>query len=191
MKLIERYKLQLSGEALRRVFSDWRYVLLAVVLGVVFIEVLYWSRNLALAQYLLLSPDIDVGAKLQLLGSAFTAMFRSYGSVSGALLVIVGIAQGIALSLLVFVYRHRGNTSKRAASGSALASAAAFFGLGCAACGTSLITPLLSMLSSGAVYTVADTVGTVFSLVALLLVLYSIYYLGFIAYPLVQQRQPE
>ena len=137
-------------------------------------------------------PLID---KLSIIGTMFAEIARQAAtSLTGALLVLVSILQGISLTLIIFTARrnkHNQQTTQQLGL-SGIASVAAAIGLGCVPCGTSLILPIVAVFFSGAAAASAATVAsTIVLVIALGLSLFSLYRSGQIAAIYITLAQQE
>ena len=137
-------------------------------------------------------PLID---KLGVIGTMFIEITRQAAtSLTGALLVLVSMLQGISLTLIIFTARHnkRNQQTTQQLGLSGIASVAAAIGLGCVPCGTSLILPIVAVFFSGAAAASAATVASTIVLgIALGLSLFSLYRSGQIAAIYITLAQQE
>lgn len=137
-------------------------------------------------------PLID---KLSVIGTMLAEIARQAAtSLTGALLVLVSVLQGISLALIIFTARRnkRNQQTTQQLSLSGIASIAAAIGLGCVPCGTSLILPIVAVFFSGAAAASAATVAsTIVLIIALGLSLFSLYRSGQIAAIYITLAQQE
>lgn len=183
----------LSG--IGQVLRQPRYAASALVGALGFAWLIFLLTNGGFYGALLVSrlPLVD---KLGVIGTMFIEIARQAAtSLTGALLVLVSILQGISLALIIFTARHnkRNQQTTQQLSLSGIASVAAAIGLGCVPCGTSLILPIVAVFFSGAAAASAATVAsTIMLIIALGLSLFSLYRSGQIAaiyITLVQQEE--
>lgn len=170
-------KLRVAGHGLIGTLRRPRYLLLALVLSVMFTELIYWLDNLPLLHYVLTVPTLSPAAKLQFMAGTYADLWQSTASPLAVSLLLLSVVQGCTLSLLVFTLRRQraGGNAIRAIGGSGLAGVLATLGLGCAACGTSLLTPILVFLFSTSSVALADQVGLGVAIVGLLAGGYGLY----------------
>lgn len=178
--LIFRFKLAAKGVFLA--LKSPQYLLLAIVISVVFAQFIFWMLNLNLLQYILSTPNLTITQKLAFLLQTTLTFVGSANTLQGFLLLAISIVQGAALSLLVFNFNRSKQIDRKSLSGSSIASFGAIIGLGCAACGTSLITPIVAIFFAGSAYAVADKVGLYASVIALFLGLYALYRIGYVTF---------
>lgn len=175
--IILKTKTSLKGVFL--VIKRPKYALLALGLSVVFIELLFWINNINLLFYILTTPTLDLYQKITFLASSYSGIWQSTASVLAVILIVISFVQGIMLACLVYIIKRRRTTGViKTVGSSGISSILAALGLGCAACGTSLITPILTLLFSTTSTTLADSVGSYVMFVALLLSFYGLYSIG-------------
>ena len=182
----------LSG--ISQVLRQPRYAVGALVGALGFAWLIFLLTNGGFYGALLMSrlPFVD---KLGVIGTMFTEIARQAAtSLTGALLVLVSILQGISLALIIFTARHnkRNQQTTQQLGLSGIASVAAAIGLGCVPCGTSLILPIVAVFFSGAAAASAATVAsTIVLVIALGLSLFSLYRSGQIAAIYITLAQQE
>lgn len=182
----------LSG--IGQVLRQPRYAAGALVGALGFAWLIFLLTNGGFYGALLMSrlPLVD---KLSVIGTMFAEIARQAAtSLTGALLVLVSVLQGISLALIIFTARHnkRNQQTTQQLGLSGVASVAAAIGLGCVPCGTSLILPIVAVFFSGAAAASAATVAsTIVLVIALGLSLFSLYRSGQIATIYITLAQQE
>lgn len=182
----------LSG--ISQVLRQPRYAVGALVGALGFAWLIFLLTNGGFYGALLMSrlPFVD---KLGVIGTMFAEIARQAAtSLTGALLVLVSILQGISLALIIFTARRnkRNQQTTQQLGLSGIASVAAAIGLGCVPCGTSLILPIVAVFFSGAAAASAATVAsTIVLIIALGLSLFSLYRSGQIAAIYITLAQQE
>ena len=182
----------LSG--IGQVLRQPRYAAGALVGALGFAWLIFLLTNGGFYGALLMSrlPLID---KLGVIGTMLAEIARQAAtSLTGALLVLVSILQGISLALIIFTTRRnkRNQQTTQQLGLSGIASVAAAIGLGCVPCGTSLILPIVAVFFSGAAAASAATVAsTIVLIIALGLSLFSLYRSGQIAAIYITLAQQE
>ena len=169
------------GALLRLLYFKPAYLFLALASAALFYEIIFWFLNLGLAGYLLTSPYLSVLDRLEIIKSSFSGIFGAPFSLLATLLFIVALLQGVATSALTYLIRkeRKFNRSFGASLGGAGAAGVfAVLGLGCAACGTSLVTPLLTLLFASSSVALAEQVGMYSAAVALVAAMVSAYLSG-------------
>ena len=179
----ENTKLSIIGTM--RVVLKWQYALTAIVVILLF-SMIFGVLVVGTFEWSLLVSALPVEDKFDILIRGVIRIFGYIESFSDVLILAVVILQGITISLLVFNIRQQRKSDKERnamanrVGESTVASLIATLGLGCSACGTSLIIPLVSLISSSAVF--LGTVTTAIVVIALLLLLHSAWKMGHGAY---------
>lgn len=180
-------KARISISGILKVIVRWRYFLVAVVVMAIF-SIIFGLLSIGSLEVNMLFSRLPIVDKFDIVNRSIVRVFSNSTTFSGVLTGIIIILQGLAMALLVFnIRRQRENnkiitsTNIRGRVGeSAVASVIAMLGLGCSACGTSLLLPLLALISSSAAFLGAAT--TTVSLIAIGFLLYSLVNMGYTAY---------
>lgn len=174
--------LVLSTLAIFKLFAQRPgYLVLAIISGFIFYQIIFWFLNIGLAQYLFTNPYLTIADKLDLIWGSFAGLFRPPVSVTGLMLLTVSLLQGIAIAGLTYTIRSnlQDKLQQRGAIGSlGVAGFLSVIGLGCAACGTSLIMPIISLFTATTSASLADEIGFYSIMFALLLTLVSLVVIG-------------
>lgn len=184
---LDRIKLGSIGISYLLTFK--KYLLLFVLAWAFFLYFLTFfkdgSGNLAL-----LFSGISSDQKLSLLWRAMLSCFGNFTSLYGLSLVLLSLLQGLAISLMVYTWRHKyKDQTLSSASTSTVASALGFVALGCPSCGISLLTPILSALAGASASILAERVGVLLTIIAFGLLFYSVFHLGYLVFVIVSARK--
>ncbi|MBP7837145.1 hypothetical protein KA021_00400 [Candidatus Saccharibacteria bacterium] len=157
------------------------YFFLAAGVSILFYEFIFWFLNLGLMQYLLTSPFLTVGDKIQMLIGSYSGIFTLPLSPLALTLFAVSVFQGVAVAALVYSIRKERAMQRgflKEFGGTGIAGALSVLGLGCAACGTSLVTPILTFFFATSSVAVAEEVGLYSAVLALIVSLITVYLTG-------------
>lgn len=184
---LDRIKLGSIGISYLLTFK--KYLLLFVLAWAFFLYFLTFfkdgSGNLAL-----LFSGISSDQKLSLLWHVVLSCFGNFTSLYGLSLVLLSLLQGLAISLMVYTWRHKyKDQTLSSASTSTVASALGFVALGCPSCGISLLTPILSALAGASASILAERVGVLLTIIAFGLLFYSVFHLGYLVFVIVSARK--
>jgi len=134
----------------------------------------------------IITSGIGADQKLLVLGRCFLNVFRNFTSFSGLSLIFLSFLQAVAIALMVFTYKNRNKAATLSgASTSVVASALGFLALGCPTCGISLLTPLLSAIAGASAGALSKTLGGIFMILAILLLIFTIIRLGYLVFIIV------
>lgn len=156
------------------------YVYIAIIMSIIIYIILFWLNNLELLGYILASPHIPFDVKLQLLSGTFTSIVSLHDSWALNITLLVSILQGTAIAALVFMLRTQHDINKAAGTVGQAGAAGLFaaIGLGCSACGTSLLTPVLLALGASSSQALSVAIGNIAVLIALIISIVSLYFVG-------------
>lgn len=182
-------KLQLSVRTIGWVLTQWRYALLATAFAILFFELIYWLFNLSVLTTILTSGNVTPLEKLEVLASPVQAIASAEGMTTALLILILAIIQGINLAVLTYTIKHQPKVDQKLVGGSTVVTFLAVLGLGCPACGTSLITPIVAVFVSGSAVAVSEKIAAIVTPIALLVALYGMYVVGLRAATIRAQQQ--
>jgi len=123
------------------------------------------------------SSTIPLLAKLQFIGSLYGLLFSNFTVVAAVNTVVISILLGINITLLMYYIRRRQKGAvRKTGSGYGLAGAVAgLFGVGCAACGSVILTAFFTWFGLGGLLILLPLHGAEFGLLAILLLAFSIH----------------
>ena len=172
-------KLKLSLKSVLVVITRPRYLALAILLAFVFFEIVYWAFNLGILS-VVLGSGIGLSDKVLFLLSPFRDIFSTAGALVGILMILVALVQGINLAMLVYTVKHQRRLNAGVIGGGSIAGILAVVGLGCSACGTTLLTPIVAIVvsSSSSAFSIAEGLTVIAPLLAVIVGLVGMYYLG-------------
>jgi hypothetical protein len=168
-------KLKIAVQTLAWLFKQPRYIAFAAIISLLFFEFVYWMFNVPLLTTLMASTNLSFYDKLSLLTGPFTYVQNQNGMAVFSMMIGLALIQGASLAALTFAIRHQPKTDSKLIGGSAVVGFLAIVGLGCPACGTSLITPIIALFISGSAVAVSEQI-TAFTLpLAIIVGVYGLY----------------
>ncbi|MDP3989404.1 MAG: hypothetical protein Q8P93_04180 [bacterium] len=137
-------------EALQKVFRNSRLTLLAITVAVMVFLFAVWLPNLGLIKTILFDSSISIGVKvnlpIQLIGSIST----NFTLLSALYTIIIAILFGVYVAMLTYFLKRRiKEVGKGGVATGFLGIASGVLGVGCAACGSFLLTSLALVGASG------------------------------------------
>lgn len=163
-----------------KVFSQFRYILIASLVAMLALSAAILLPNTAVILQVLQSQSIDLGAKLSFLGSMYGAFLTSFTFFSAFYTLALASLLGVNTALLTYYIRRRqkavSNTGGHAAG--VLGVISGVFGVGCAACGSVIITSLLVLVGAGGLLALLPFHGAEFGVLGIIFLSISIYQLG-------------
>lgn len=173
-----RVKIILSARSVWWVLSRPKYAVLAVVVMILFFELTYWLFNLDVLTLILSSSNVSLAEKLNVLMSPIDAVKSTSGSFLVGMMLLLSVLQGVAISILVFYFKNQKQVDAKLVGGSTAVGVLAVIGLGCPACGTSLVTPIVALFVSSSAPAISEDITNVALPLAILVAIFGIYVLG-------------
>jgi len=163
---------------LGEVFTRGSYVLLAIVAGLFVLIFATWLPNLGLVWQVVSSDSIPLPNKIEILTALVRSLGTNFTPFSGAVTIAMAVLFGANVALIVYYFRLRRTLVKHAGSGVIAASvgglASGLLGVGCAACGTLILSPALTFLGAGTVITSLPFGGEEFGLLGVAMLVVSL-----------------
>lgn len=160
----------------KKVFSRIRYVVLAAVLAGLVFTFAAWLPNLKLIREVTFNSNASTVEKINFLYSLLGSIQTNFSAVSASYTIAIAALFGINVALLVYYFRTR--RVAQSLSGATLSAGgliSGVFGIGCAACGTFLLTSLLALFGAGGLLTLLPFGGEEFGFLGVGLLAYSVY----------------
>jgi 4-hydroxybenzoate polyprenyltransferase len=114
--------------------------------------------------------------KIEFFTYGYRSLFTSFDNLLSVSVISLAVLFGVNIAVLTYSLRRK-TASARATGTSGIAATLGILSSGCAACGTSLLGPLLATLGATSI-TAVHNIGTAFNLIGSALLLYSIYKLA-------------
>lgn len=166
-------------QTLSKVFTNYRYVLLAFLVAFVTFAASLWMRNLSLIFAMSSSSLFDLTAILLVLLSLLGGIVTSISSFAAVLIVVVSILFGINVAMLAYYFVSVRRLPRARESTATLGSVvAAVFGVGCASCGTFILGIALSSVGASGVLLLLPYGGHELLVISAVLLIGSIYWIA-------------
>lgn len=145
------------------VFARPAYAALAVAVAFVLLFGAAWMRNLSFLGFLITSPQFGIATKLKVFEWTFSNLALNTSPLRLILVISAAVLAGVNASLLAFYIRRRLRVGKEAGAsiGGMIVSS---LGIGCASCGSVLLTSLLGFSAGAAALAALPLQGAEFSL---------------------------
>lgn len=165
-------------QVFKAVFSNFRYVKLAVFASFIVFSGVMLFPNLSLINTVTSSNVINFAEKTKFLFSLYGAIATNFTVFSATYTIAISILFGINLALLVY-YIRRVKSVKTSNKKIHLAGIggmiSGLLGIGCVACGSLILTGVLAMVGAGGLLLYLPLRGAEFGILGVLLLLVSIY----------------
>ena len=171
-------ELKLSLRTLGWLYAKWQYTLLGVIAGVTFFEAIYWLFNLPVLTTVIFSGLLTLTEKATVLASPFTAVSGVSSTFMFGMMLLVADIQGFSIAALTYAIRHQARGEGKLIGGSTVTALLAMIGIGCPACGTSLLTPIIAFFASSSAVSISEQMTSVALPLAAIIGLYGLYAIG-------------
>ncbi|MBI2042064.1 MAG: hypothetical protein HYT20_03565 [Candidatus Nealsonbacteria bacterium] len=159
----------------KNVFCNWQYALLAVVIFILVLAFSIWLPNLSFLRHTVESSSLSLTQKLYLLVSSLGALGTNFSPLSRILTVLISLFFGINMSLLSFYFKTR-FALQRAAGASMAGILSGLLGIGCASCGSVILTSLFGLSATASFIGILPLKGQEFGLLGIGILGFSIFF---------------
>lgn len=165
---------------LSKVFSQPRYSIMAIIVALTLVSAALLLPNRELLFGVLMSDSVGIGHKINFLLSLLGSITTNFSFLSASYLILVAIMFGLNISLLTYYIRRRQSreTSRKIQLANIGGIVSAVFGIGCMTCGSVVLTAIFGIFGAGAIIAFLPWHGFEFGIIGLLLLSFSIYYIG-------------
>ena len=158
------------AQALRQVFTDIKYILVAVTAALGVFILATWLPNLGLVWQISVSSSVSLADKVQVLAALIGSIGTNFTAFSALTTIAVAVLFGTNLAMMVYYLKWRKKFIRQAAQAGAAASvgglAGGLFGIGCASCGTFVLGPVLSFAGASGLIALLPFGGQEFGVLA-------------------------
>ena len=163
-------------QALQKVFRKPAYTLTALTVSIAVFAFATWLPNFRLLGSVLGSSDVSLRDKLELPLNLIGSIATNFTLLSATYTIAIAILFGINVAMLVFFLRRRIDDAKQAGFGTGfLGITSGVLGMGCAACGSFLLTSVLSLFGVSGVLAYLPLAGGEFGILGVILLAVSLY----------------
>lgn len=163
----------------KKVFAQARYTQIAVLIAFLALSAAILLPNTAIIGQVFWSENISLYAKFSFLGTMYGSLITNFSLLSAISTVLIAGLFGVNTALLTFYIRRRQNKSQNVKGNTAgfLGAVSGVFGIGCAACGSVIISGLLALFGASGLLALLPLHGAEFGVVGVVLLMYSVYQL--------------
>ncbi len=163
---------------LGKALSRPAYVFLATVIGWLVFTLAVWLPNVRLIYVVLSSNTSVIIEKIGFLFSLYGSIGTNFTSISALYTIVIAVLFGINISLLTYYIRNVRGGVREIKSTSAVGISglvSGMFGIGCAACGTFILTSVLALFGVTGMLAYLPFGGEEFGFLGVGLLVYSIH----------------
>ncbi len=161
--------------ALQEVFSRASYILLASGVSFAFFAFAVWLPNVRLIVDTVGKGGVAVSAKLQLLINLLQGIGTNFTLLSATYTIIIALLFGINIAVTVyFIKKKRTNLAGGGVFAGIGGMGSGILGIGCAACGSFILSSILSVVGAAGVIALLPFKGREFAILSIGLLIVSI-----------------
>ena len=161
--------------ALQKVFRKSAYVILALLVSVCVFALAVWLPNISLILSIISSQDVSFVSKIQLPLNLLGSIETNFTLLSATYTVVIAILFGIYIAMIIYFLRRRiKEVGQGGITTGFLGIASGVLGVGCAACGSFLLTSL-TLVGAGGILAFLPLGGSEFGIIGAVLLAIAIY----------------
>ena len=162
-------------EALQKVFRKPGYVILALVVSALVFVLAVWLPNIRLVAGIVISPDVPFVSKIQLPLSLLGSIGTNFTPLSASYTIVIALLFGMYIAMITYFLKRRiKEVGQGGVATGFLGITSGVLGVGCAACGSFLLTSLTLVGASG-VLTFLPLGGSEFGIIGAVLLAVAVY----------------
>jgi hypothetical protein len=162
-------------QALKNVFNKPSYIIFAVVISMLVFVFATWLPNIRLISEVVFSPSTSISEKLDLPISLIGSVETNFTPLSASYSVAIAVLFGVDLAMIVFYLRRKVDEVKHASIATGfIGIASGVLGMGCAACGSFILTSMLSLSTASGIIAFLPLGGSEFGILGVILLLVSV-----------------
>lgn len=161
-----------------QVFGKVRYILLGTVLAAVVFVLATWLPNLGLVWQIAASATVPLVTKIDILIALVGSIATNFTFLSALSTFTISVLFGVNVAMITYYFWSHRKVLRQAGHAAAAANiggvASGLAGVGCAACGTVALSPLLSFFGATSLISLLPFGGEEFALLGIGLLIFSI-----------------
>lgn len=163
-------------QALQKVFRKPQYALLALITSAAIFAFAVWLPNLPLIVQIMGHSGIPFSQKLDLPISLLGSIVTNFTWLSASYTIAIAILFGMNIAMMVYFLRRRVDEVRQAGVATGLFGiTSGVIGMGCAACGSLLLTSVLSLVGASGILAFLPLNGGEFGILGVVLLGTSLY----------------
>ena len=163
-------------QALQKVFRKPMYIFLALITSLVVFAFAVWLPNIPLIVKVMGHPGIPLTQKLDLPISLLGSIVTNFTILSASYTIAIAILFGVNLAMIVYFLKRRIDDLQQTGIGTGFFGiTSGVLGMGCAACGSFLLTSTLSLFGASGILAYLPLAGGEFGILGVILLAASLY----------------
>ena len=162
--------------ALQKVFKKSSYVSLTLIVSILVFVFAVWFPNLPLIVRIMGHTGLSLSQKISLPISLLKSITTNFTLLSASYTITIAVLFGINVAMIVYFLRRRiAQVKQNGITAGFLGITSGVLGMGCAACGSFLLTSILSLFGASGILAALPLSGGEFGILGVILLLISIY----------------
>ncbi len=163
-------------QALQKVFRKPSLVILAIIVSMLVFVFAVWLPNFRLILDVVSSSGVSLLSKIKLLVSLLGSITTNFTSLSASYTITISVLFGIYISMMVYFLKRRIKDVKQNGIATGFFGiTSGIIGVGCAACGSFLLTSILSLVGAGGAIALLPIGGSEFGILGALLLVFAVF----------------
>lgn len=163
-------------EALQKVFRKPLYLSLSLITSLLVFAFAVWLPNLPLIIKVMNHPGVPLSQKFDLPISLLGSIATNFSILSASYTIAIAILFGMNVAMVVYFLRRKISEVKQSGIATGFFGiGSGVIGMGCAACGSFLLTSLLSLFGASWLLSYLPLAGKEFGILGVILLISSIY----------------
>lgn len=163
-------------QALQKVFGKPAYVILALLISALAFAVAVWLPNFRLVAGIVSSPDVPLSSKIELPISLLGSIITNFTLLSASYTIAIAVLFGIYVAMTVYFLKRRiKEVGQGGIATGFLGITSGVLGVGCAACGSFLLTSLLAFIGAGGALALLPFQGSEFGILGAILLAFAVF----------------
>lgn len=164
-------------QSLRKVFRRPAYVILALIVSALVFVFAVWLPNIRLVAGIVSSPDVPFLSKLELPLSLLGSIATNFTLLSASYTIAIAVLFGVYVAMAAYFLKRRIKEVGRGGIATGFFGiTSGVLGVGCAACGSFLLTSILSLIGVGGALALLPLGGSEFGILGALLLALAVYF---------------
>lgn len=163
-------------QALQKVFRRPIYAIIAIAASIAVFAFAVWLPNIPLIVRVMGHPGISLSDKLDLPISLLGSIATNFTLLSATYTVVIAILFGVNIAMIIyFLHRRVADAKQNGIAAGLFGIGSGVIGMGCAACGSFLLTSMLSLVGASGILAFLPLAGGEFGFLGVMLLGISLY----------------
>jgi len=169
---ITKNDIRLMGNVLKKVFARPAYLSIAVLVSVAILVLAIWLPNISLIWETVWSPSYEFGQKVAILWSSLGAIMTNFTALSRTFTILLAALTGMNIALFVYYLKSRLRLEREAGT-SLLGMFFGLVGVGCASCGSVILSSIFGLGATASFIGLFPLDGAEFGLLGIIILLWA------------------